>query len=565
MGTLGNRMRLTSFLRSRASLARLGASARVAALATLAVVAVGGVARASGPVERLVQVLLHPTNPDVIVVRWGLASDGYLISRDGGRTFSAFCSDAITASNGAEDSINHLSSKSVSGLGATLIDAQGRLMLAQNGALWSDDGSGCSWNQVPGFEGFWPYSLLRDPGAPDELLAVVNLSSGEFPDLEARARLLRRAADGSWQSWEQAGSIFPDVPGQRAYGSELVAAATEAGTRLYATADVSRGPISANEVQTHHIVTSTDGGRTWSEGFPLGAELAANFVLLAVDPRQPRRVLGAQVSDNAADVLWLSEDEGKSFTNYGQVRAVSAVTFAPDGRVYIADSGDSTSGEDAIGGLWTAAQLGQPLVKVDNTDSLDCLAWSEPRQTLYACVRDRFGTLDPQTGAFQQVTRMSEVGALVSCAGFDVRASCEAELNAGPSWCCTGHFPFTPLCGDYDVSMADGRRVFCGQAGRRYDEMNGLGPRDAGSDAAIDASVDEPGEVDATVAVPDATVRDAGARDASRDAESAASGHEDGCAIGVHHERPRRVGGALFSLGLFLFVLGRSLRRRTPR
>jgi MYXO-CTERM domain-containing protein len=54
-----------------------------------------------------------------------------------------------------------------------------------------------------------------------------------------------------------------------------------------------------------------------------------------------------------------------------------------------------------------------------------------------------------------------------------MHAICQNQLNSGPSWCCAGHYPFTPICADYDVTVRpDNGRVFCGRAGRAYDQPN---------------------------------------------------------------------------------------------
>src|SRR5690349_12277340 len=53
-----------------------------------------GVVHASGPVERLIQVVTVPQNTSKLIVRYGAASEGLLISEDG-KTFRAMCTAAL--------------------------------------------------------------------------------------------------------------------------------------------------------------------------------------------------------------------------------------------------------------------------------------------------------------------------------------------------------------------------------------------------------------------------------------------------------------------------------------
>lgn len=485
--------------------------------------AIGDVAYASGPVERLVEVLLAADDPSLVVVRWGAASEGYLYSRDGGKTFAALCSAAI------EPSIKRLSAQHVYSNAATLIDDAGRVLVGQLDGLWSDDGTGCSWHKE--LAGYWPTALARDPHT-GEVLAVVN--QRDETTYESRARFLRRAADGTWTPFEQGGELIAHIPMQQALGAELMIS----GTRFYASLQVASG---SSVEQQLSIVHSDDGGKTWLAAPPLPDAQNQNFSLIAADPKQPARLLAVLYRDNAADTLLISEDAGASFDVYAEVREVRSVTFAPDGRVYISDAGDSSTAAGASGGLWTAAQLGQPLSKVDNTTAMDCAVWL--RDALYVCQGNKVRAFDPARATFgADVVEIGKVASLLSCPGKDVSALCQDQLNMGASWCCTGHYPCSAFCSAYDVTESHGERVFCGRAGIAQDVTSGRTcepPADAG--------------------VVDAGVVDAGVVDAGKGAPKKG---DDGCTIGEHRPRRNRVGGALTSLGLLLIMLGRTLRNR---
>jgi hypothetical protein len=517
-------------------------------------VALGDTAQASGPVERLVQVMLHPTDPNLMVVRWGVASEGYLYSRDGGKTFAALCSAGITqlAGFGADagvSSVTRVSSNAVNGNAATLLDSEGHVQLTQLTGLWSDDGTGCKWARA--LADAWPTSLALDP-VSGELLAVVVVTKDVGNDREARSLLVRRSASGVWTSFDQASELVAHVAGQSAYGGELKVTKTATGTRLYASVPVMQSNATT---QNWKIAKSDDGGKTWSAGPELPAEQTESFSLVAVDPTNPKRLLAANTDDIAADTLLISEDEGATFQPYGELRELTGIAFAPDGTVYVGDQGDAMD----VGGVWTAPALGQPLTKIEGTAGIDCVTWSQGKSALYVCQGDRVRLFDPAQSAFvgDDVVRISEVPNVLSCSDADIGAVCQDQLNMGASWCCTGHYPCTPFCSMYDVtkSATTGQRVFCGKSGLAQDIA-------VGRTCAMTSADGDSGVPDAGPLAPDAGSLDAGARDAGKiDAGKVTDGtprkKDDGCALGSSS-----YGGALPSLGLLLIA---RRRRRSPR
>ncbi|MET0285904.1 MAG: hypothetical protein ABW352_15590 [Polyangiales bacterium] len=490
-------------------------------LPALLIAALAARVQASGPVERMVQVLVQSDDARHVVVRWGLASEGFLISRDGGTTFTAMCSQAITPTADARDKLRSISGQKVPSAAATLIDASGKLLVGQLNGLWSDDGNGCAWSKQ--LDPAWVNGLRLD--ASGNVLALVTTRAGEGEATTAKAELRRRDAAGAWTTL---GALRAEQPLQRVYGADLIAGPT----RLYASAAVAVGALDVRE--TFRVFASDDAGVSWREVSELPASQQDGFTLLAVDPRDAQRVLAVTYRDGATDTLLLSEDGGVTFRTYGDIRETSGVVFAPDGRLFVGDAGDASS-NDATGGLWTAPRTGEPLKLVAGTQFVDCLGWDADANTLRSCKRDRYGTLDPTSGVFTERARLDQVAAQVSCPGTDVVAACSAQLNAGPSWCCAGHYPFTPFCSAYDVTIDGSQRVFCGLAGQAYDRNAGRLP--VGYDA---------GPVTPQPAV---TMPDAGAL--------AARSSKDGCALASSS----RAGW----LALVLVVLMRRSWRRRDR
>ncbi|HEX5659848.1 MAG TPA: hypothetical protein VFX59_21785 [Polyangiales bacterium] len=223
--------------------------------------------RASGPVERMVQVLVQPNDGAHLVVRWGIASEGFLISRDGGNSFAALCSQAIAPN----EKLRSLSGQKVPTAAATLIDATGKLLVGQLNGLWTDDGTGCGWSRQ--LDPDWVNALRLT--ASGDVLALVTVRAGEGSAITARAELRRRDAAGGWT---RVGPLRPEQPMQRVYGAELVAGPT----RLYASAAVAVGSLDVRE--TFRVFASDDGGVSWRENPELPRAQQDGFVLLAVDP-----------------------------------------------------------------------------------------------------------------------------------------------------------------------------------------------------------------------------------------------------------------------------------------
>jgi hypothetical protein len=494
-------------------------------------------AKASGPVERLLQVLTSPTDPNALIVRYGAASEGLLFSRDGGRTFRAMCTSSI------ERSVSRISSGASLYTSPITIDARGNLMINTFDALWVGDGTGCKWTKDPGTEGKWLSSVEADPSKPDEVLAVANVSTGEDENLEARAELMRRDASGVWSV---IGPVRKPVAGLRAYGADLIAVKTTAGTRLYVALTAASGSLEAP--QRTSVAVSEDGGKTWSESKPLPAS-QEYMSLLAADPTQPDRLLGV-VTSGGRDALFLSQDKGKTFKAYGTGLEVSGATFAPDGRVFIGDA-------SADGGVLTAAKLGQPLTKVpavgNASPSVDCVDYDTRANKLRVCKLNRMGELNYQTGAFTELVQFESVQGLLDCPGRDMKAACEAQLNAGPAWCCTGHYPFTGFCGEWDIQEMRGRRVACGLSGRAAEIEAGRGPTITNEgDAAVGGA--------SSGALPSlySQVPESRAEGSSGEAPEAATAA--GCSLAGGQPRTAFSAGAL--LGLFAFTAVRRARRR---
>lgn len=422
----------------------------------------GSVARASGPTERVQQVFPHPTDPNRLTVRFGMATSGYLYSTDGGKTFRAMCSTAVDPTAQGGTRIKKISLRSIASTAANAMDSAGRTMFSQYGSFYSDDGTGCSWDRVAAFDDRWAFGIQADPTAEGVVWAAVTASSTDATPVTT-LEIARRDAEGAWTT---VGPIVPPVTGEVLLDGNMLATTHEGKTRLYVTANL--GGLNG---YLQHVYVSDDEGETW-EDFQL-PPAQESLALLAVDPQDADRLVGVIWRDGSADELFLSEDRGKTFAPYpgarAEIRAVSGATFDARGRFLVGDQGDGI-GVVASGGLYVAERLGAPLQRAEGTEFVDCVHYRALTDTLYVCSYDKLSTVDPETFEARELVRFETVAGLLECPGRDLISECKDQLNEGPAWCCTGHFPFTSFCGEYDVTrLPDGRRVFCGLSGREYE------------------------------------------------------------------------------------------------
>lgn len=520
-----------------------------------------GLVQASGPTERVLQVLPHPMDENVIVARYGVpggVSNGFLYSSDGGKSFKAGCSDLIAPGIKLQRSFSPY-------LNVVHLDVMGRLTVSQDrDQVFVGDTTGCTFAKTPGFENTTGITLTPDPTDPAALFMLA-LRQPATAGTPASSEILRRDAAGVWTT---VGALKTSNATTNVYGADLAVAKLPAGgTRMVAFYSVY---IEGSTAQTGNmrVGTSEDGGKSWAEHMLVDPPDGMKVRLLAIDPTNPDRVLAVHYSDSATDKLLVSTDKGVTYQPYAEVDHYSGHVFTPEGRIFISSTRDSSP--NATGGLHTAANLGEPLMKLPSSADLDSVALG-PDQKLYGSKLQAFGTLDPTTGAFTEVTRLERVSGQIECPGKDVAALCEEQMNSGVSWCCAGHYPFTPFCDAYDVTRTkNGKQVLCGLSGQKYDEMAGRKPEtgDAGTSSARDAggATSKP-DVSAPI---DAGKPDAGARpsddeddtDDDVNAGPKAKQSDDGCSANPAGEHSSR--GALFgALGLSLLLLRRARRRRS--
>lgn len=396
---------------------------RVVFALTLGLIGLFAGRASAGPVERLVQLAVHPTNPKAMVLRYENGRGGLLYSDDAGRSFRMLCTAAIDPA--------------MQGAGTTAIAGDGRVLMGLFDGMWQDDGHGCDWRRLPAFQGRWLTDIVADPADPMVTFAI---TSNSGPG--AANGISRRDASGQWSDLGSREDLFI---------SSLLVANSADGTRFYESG-WRNGPMPADggaAEQALLVRASTDRGMTWRESAYKVSENNGPPRLEAVDPRNADRIVASVERNGAPDSVIVSQDRGASFVEYLKVSELGGIAFAPDGRLWIGESA-STSNADASKGLWFASSLDSAPTKIADY-GVECLRYQPESETLYACQAFSFGTADPSTGAFEQRFKFTTMKDFVTCGGIDMPATCKDQLCR--EYCGPGHFAQAGVCCAYDEPL----------------------------------------------------------------------------------------------------------------
>jgi MYXO-CTERM domain-containing protein len=389
----------------------------------------------AGPVEQMSQVVLHPSDANVMAVRYTYGGDGILRTSDGGKSWQLVC-DAMLF-----DPIQTHS-------GPLAMSGDGHTVMGVFDGLWQDDGHGCGWTSDPTYKGEWIGDVASHPTDPNVIFAVTSTAS---PMGQHKLNgVIRRDASGAWSDvGTKVEMLF----------TRLHVVSNASGLRFYAGAikgQVTTGDAGATR-PNYVVRVSDDEGNNWEE-FVVGPT-DGTFRLQGVDPKNADRIVATinrTPQDNEAagasdDSVLVSVDRGAHFTEYMKVTEIGGVAFAPDGRIWIGDLG-STSDLTAKKGLWFAKDLDSAATKLTMADyPVQCLGYQKANDTLYACQHFWFGSVKQDSGEFSSIIKFTEVKDFVTCAGTDSAATCQMQLCG--AWCGFGHFAQSPVCGAYTTPM----------------------------------------------------------------------------------------------------------------
>jgi MYXO-CTERM domain-containing protein len=386
----------------------------------------------AGPVEQLVQVAMHPTNPDVMVLRYEYGGEGVFVTEDGGKDWSYVCNSYIDPSTNARR-------------GTLAVANDGAMMLGVFDGVWKADHKGCDWKLEPALMTKWVPDIQQDPSDPDVVYAIT--SNG---DAGAMNGIVKRDKSGEWSDFgSKEAMLITRFRLVKLEGGGLRFYESAVKGMLPGTVVVNGMPM-AQDVPNYITRVSDDDGKTWEE-FPFAAPEMGSFRLVAVDPSNPDRIVAwidRDVTSHTDDSVLVSSDKGKTFTEYKTVTDLGGVEITPEGHVFIADRG-ATTDPDAPRGLWQAENLDTAPTQLVSDLALSCLEYRPDNKTLYACQLRKFGTIDQMTGAYTDLFVFDKVEHFADC-GTDMAGVCEGQLCK--DYCVLGHFPETPMCVVYQTS-----------------------------------------------------------------------------------------------------------------
>jgi len=379
----------------------------------------------AGPVERMVQVVQHPSDPDTFLLRYEFGGEGFFLTDDGGETWSLICNTFIDPTTQARR-------------GTATIAGDGALLLGVFDGAWKSDARGCSWALDEGIGVRYVSDFAADPTDAGVIYAAS--SSGGTGITNG---ILKREGSGNWSEVGTQDELLITT---------LNVASTGAGLRFYETAV--RGTVTRREgayvltLPNYLVRVSDDAGETWQE-FPYEAPEDTTFRIEAVDPSNPDRLLAyidRDETSGTADTVLVSLDGGATFSEYiKELSDFGGVAIAPDGRVFIGDRGVLLANRDQ--GLWSAPNLAEAPTQLTSEYPVSCLSYQASTDTLFGCDLRGFGKINPETGELSSLMQFNEVQSLNRCPGVDMAATCKVQLCR--DYCLLGHFPRTPLCEVY--------------------------------------------------------------------------------------------------------------------
>lgn len=440
-------------------------------IALLACSLMSSVAHAGTP-EALSQITPRPAGSKVV----GLASvhgkQNLMYSKDGGKSFALLCMSMTNTPYVDADGDDAV--KNAGSFEPGIITHDGRFLVGSFSGLWTDDGSGCDWQLVDELGDTYVTALAYDPHDP-RIIYGITARGGQDNGL------FRRDADGGI---ERLGVQEPVL-----FRSMRLAPLSDGGIRVYATnvreqvlvmpqadgsvaifdpdagtpRDDAGAPLPNVGTEPFFVLRySDDFGTTWTQ-HDIGVLHGAEPTIEAIDPSDPDRIvlayrLDAEQGGSAVpDQLVVSDDRGETLTPWLEVSAISGVSIAKDGTVFVGDRGEGRSNDPQ--GLWRARSLSDEPQQIADYD-VWCVDAREDR--LEICTYQGWGTVDPDTGAFTELFSAKKFEAIHSCGGEDNIALCHPDVCVEncAHWldapACKEHYP---ECAAYADGYTEGGQV----------------------------------------------------------------------------------------------------------
>ncbi len=491
------------------------------ALVIATVTLASGVARAH-PGEFLRNLALHPSNPRVFAIRYEAGLGGFMFSKDGGRTLQIVPGQSF---------YKYPIRRRI----PMLMASDGKLVVAADDGLVTDDGSGCDLNQDPAALGdAWMSDATPHPSDANTTFLLT------IPDQASRhAGVWRRDVSGAITAVGTSdilGTTLGDPP-FRATSLRVIARAASMGGLRFIEAGLAADPDVPMRPKPV-LRVSDDQGVSWTT-YPISNTHVADGwpQILLVSSKEPFQALVAidtGVGEDPADPLdpiFVTRDGGHTFTPYlSEIQVSGEALQLPSGQILLGDRGHP-------GGLWSAPDFDSAPTKIQEW-RVHCLAYQPSTRQIYMCQRHELGFYDAASNSFCAFFRMTETTSFVSCPDTPLEQNTKAKKQLCDGYCSAQHYATAPVCDSFDP----GNAFLCAAAARAYDDDAGYisppgnlaSPRCTGfPEPVVDAGASsaDAGELDAGLGQDDAGDQqadgDAGSDDEGLDEDEDGRADED--------------------------------------
>lgn len=407
----------------------LGVTACVAALA----LSDASTAHA-GPNESFRSLSFHRDDPATFAAVYTEAGGGFLLTHDGGKTFTLSCSSAVYGK------------RTIRGLVPKVVwTASGGLLVGDFDGLFVGNGSGCGFERVTSFGEAGVYDLVADPDRPSTFYALVSATN-------EKNGVYRSEDEGA--TWSPLGALDDGI------FRELRIAKLADGTRRFYLSVCRQLPDGSRNECTLRM--SEDDGETFTNRIVTKAETLA---LLGVDRRQPDRVyLAVDYADRYGSFLLQHDWDGDAgkFVELGKALEIGSFEASEEGGFRAVDPQQN---------LLLTLRDGVLVNEATAVPNLTCLERSPHDGQNYACGVWTVARSDETAMAVEApFLNMNTVTAFSPCEERDMPAVCREQLLYG--WCGQTHYPDAPVC-----ALRSG---------------GGQAPRDAGVGASDASAADRP-------------------------------------------------------------------------
>jgi hypothetical protein len=409
------------------------------------------------PPEYFRNLALHPSDPNVMVLRYESAFGGLFFSRDAGHSFQMLPGQTFTKYD-------------LRRFVPMLIDGEGKLIVGLDTGLHVDDGKGCALDKIDETLGeLWIADVAPHPSEPDTTFLI---TTGDTKGKHSGV-WRRKGGTVSPLGMSEPAPAMPNKFPFIASALRVIArpASTE-GVRLLVLG-TSYDYATTTPVVTPVLRVSDDLGMSWtSHTIPDAAKAGGSPRFLLVDASSdPFKALiqldngFGEDSTDPMDTILVTKDGGQNFTLFSdKLQVAGEVAQLPSGEILLGDRGFAPMG----GGLWLAANLDSAPTKIADF-AVHCLAYQPKNQKLYLCKLNELGYYDVSAKSFCEIFQPPDTTSFVSCPSAPLEQNAAGIKQVCNGFCGAAHYSSAPVCSTFTPPAMTN---LCGPAAYMYDNSD---------------------------------------------------------------------------------------------